>query len=176
MRTSLTTWTVLSAGLVLMIAGCGGSSSNEAEAVENDSIWQAAADGRVEAVRQSIAAGADINGTFVLEGVPGSGGSPLHLAALAGQADMVDWLIGVGANLDVRADDEYGGTPLHWAAAFGEAEVAEMLIDAGANVNAGDNTGYTPLDAAMLGLSGDAEATGRVQRVLISNGAVTRDG
>ena len=82
----------------------------------------------------------------------------------------------VGANLDGKADDGYGGTPLHWAAAFGQPDIAAMLIDAGANVNAKDDSGYTPLDASMLGLSGDEAVTARVQEVLVSRGGTTRDG
>ena len=110
-------------------------------------IWAAAAQGNLEAVKRHLAAGAEIDATFVAPGIPASGATPLHLAVLCDQGEVAGLLIRKGANLNTRAADEHGGTPLHWAAALGRVEMAGRLIDAGADVNAADNHGYTPLDA-----------------------------
>ena len=112
-------------------------------------IWTAASVGLVDIVEQRIADGWDIDGTFVAEGVLGSGGSPLHIAVLSDQKEVAEFLIDNGADLNAKADDEYGGTPLHWAAAFGKQQMVILLVEAGADVNAPDNNGFTPLDAVV---------------------------
>jgi len=160
--------------LIFALAGCGQSSSSTPP--EDDSIWLAASEGRIETLRAAVALGADLDATFVAEGVPGSGGSPLHIAAISGQAETVEWLIGVGVDLEVRARDEFGGTPLHWAAAVANAEIAELLIEGGADVNAGDSNGYTPFDATFAGLSNDQDALDAVRELLVERGGASRDG
>ncbi len=81
-------------------------------------IWTAAAQGNLKAIKQHLDAGTDINGTFVMPGIPGSGGAPLHYAVLAGQMEATKLLVKKVANLNARAEDEHGGTPLHWAASY----------------------------------------------------------
>lgn len=110
-------------------------------------IWTAASQGNLEAVKRHLAAGAEIDATFIAPGIPASGATPLHLAVLCDQGEVAQFLIGKRANLNAKARDEHGGTPLHWAAALGRIEMARRLIDAGADVNAKDNHGFTPLDA-----------------------------
>ena len=110
-------------------------------------IWAAAAQGNLKAVQRHLAAGAEIDATFIARGVPASGATPLHLAVLCDQGEIAQFLIRKEANLNAKAKDEHGGTPLHWAAALGRIEMARRLIDAGADVNAEDNHGFTPLDA-----------------------------
>jgi uncharacterized protein len=133
-------------------------------------IWKAAGEGNIQAVKQHIAAGTDINATFVLEGVPGSGGSPLHIAVAANQSEIAELLIRAGANLNVKAADDHGGTPLHWAAALGQWGMAKQLIAAGADVNATDNDGFTPLDATNSPLAADKSAQQRIAKLLEQKG------
>jgi len=104
-------------------------------------LHKACEKGNIEAVKQHLADGADVN-------VKGDGGrTPLHEAAIEGHTEVVELLIDKGA--DVNAMDELEGlTPLHLAAAWGHKEVVELLIDKGADVNAMDDTGRTPLDYA----------------------------
>lgn len=131
-----------------LIAGCEEARVEPTTKAPAISIWEAAAKGNLDAIREHLRAGTDINGTFVLPGVPGSGGTPLHIAVLADQLQAATLLVRRGADLDTRADDEHGGSPLHWAAFIGRVEFAKLLIDAGADVNATDKHGNTSLDAA----------------------------
>ncbi len=114
-------------------------------------IWKASAEGHLDVVKQHLAAGANIDTPFVLLGIPGSGGSPLHLAAIGNQSEVAAYLIKEGANLENPAQDEHGGTPLHWAAFAGNVEVIKMLLEAGAKINATDKNGATAIDAAVVG-------------------------
>lgn len=68
-------------------------------------------------------------------------GSPLHLAAIKGNAFCVKQLIKKGGEMNVRLDN--GWTPLHMAAANGHVSVIELLMSHGAEVNAVDGHGAT---------------------------------
>ena len=65
-----------------------------------------------------------------------------------GRRDVVEHLIGTGA--DVHARDDGGLIPLHNACSFGHAEVVQLLLRAGADPNARDNWNYTPLHEAAI--------------------------
>ena len=109
------------------------------------SIHKAALAGNIEAVKQAIADGADVNAKRF-------GLTPLHEAAKGqhsgpgGHTDIAELLIANGA--DVNATDDFlnGRTPLSVAARYGNKETAELLIAEGADVNAKANDGKTPLD------------------------------
>jgi PBP1b-binding outer membrane lipoprotein LpoB len=110
------------------------------------SIHDAAYDGNIEAIKQHIAAGADVNEKDE------KGATPLHGAAFTGRMEVVELLIANGAN--VNAKDKDGGTPLLHATLSGHREIVELLISKGADVNAkvapSDRLfkGKTPLDLA----------------------------
>ncbi|XP_013391608.1 tankyrase-1 isoform X2 [Lingula anatina] len=74
--------------------------------------------------------------------------SPLHFAAGFGRKDVVEHLLGIGA--DVHARDDGGLIPLHNACSFGHAEVVQLLLRQGAEANARDNWNYTPLHEAAI--------------------------
>ena len=101
------------------------------------SINQAVFDGNIEAVKQHLAAGTDVNAK------DDNGWTPLHFAVYYGHKEIVELLIAKGA--DVNAKDNNGWTPLHFAAGRDHKEIVELLIAKGANVNAKDNNGWTPL-------------------------------
>ena len=88
------------------------------------SIYDAAWGGNIEAVKQHLDAGADVNAKFDDDGI-----SPLHYAAYRSHKEIAELLISKGA--DVNAKDENGDTPLNWAAAGGHMEIAELLIASG---------------------------------------------
>lgn len=139
-------------------------------------LWTAASQGNLEAVRRYLAAGAEIDATFVAPGIPTSGATPLHLAVLADQCEMVDFLVEKGANVNARQKNEDGGTPLHWAAFLGRIEVARRLIEAGADVNAEDNRERTPLDVANHDRKAGKEAKGKLAEFLRENGGQSTKG
>ena len=143
----------------VLVVGCGEAqqSAPQAEPVEpiaevakpeqptakapDISIHAAAEDGNIEAVKQHIAAGTDVNARDSI------GETTLHFAARWGHKGIAELLIANGA--DVNAKHDYGYTPLHWTANNGHKEVVELLIAKGADVNAKDNQGRTPLDVAI---------------------------
>jgi len=139
----------------VLVVGCGESQQSvpPAEAkpepptakAPDISIHDAANTGNIEAVKQHLAANADVN-------VKGIGGmTPLHRAAREGHKEVSELLITNSA--DVNAKDKMGRTPLHRAAREGHKEVAELLIAKDADVNAKSESGLfkgeTPLDEAI---------------------------
>ena len=119
----------------VLLVGCGLSEAERA-------LLGAAYDGNIEAVKQHIAAGTDVN-------AKGSGGwTPLHYAAYGGHKKIADLLI--DNNADVNAMDNIGYIPLHNAANYGHKEVVELLIAAGADVNAKNKNEWTHLSAAAV--------------------------
>ena len=103
----------------VLVVGCGNPEADRA-------LLEAAKDGNIKAVKQHLAAGADVNakGWFKLT---------LHIVE--------------GAN--VKEETYTDWTPLHYAAANGHKKIAELLIEKGADVKAKDEGGKTPLDVAI---------------------------
>jgi len=113
----------------------------------NAPIADAAQRGDIEAVRQLVRAGADVNAP------QGDGMSALHWAAERGDAELTRLLVYAGAH--VEAGTRIGRyTPLHLASRQARREVAQVLLEAGANPMArSTNSGATPLHLAAA--SGD---------------------
>ena len=104
-----------------------------AKATEPPSIAQAAETVNIEAIKQHLAAGADVN----------TMAASFHRAAYGGHKDIIELLITNG--MDVNAKNDAAETSLHLATT---KEIAELLIANGADVNATTNRGTTPLDWA----------------------------
>src|SRR5690625_4686047 len=99
-------------------------------------IFNLAATGTAEQVREAIAAGADT------EARNADGMTPLMWAASGfGSADVVQALLAAGADIEARNNN--GSTPLMYASALGSADVVQALLDAGANAQAQDQAGNT---------------------------------
>eukprot|EP00063_Salmo_salar_P023574 XP_013998409.1 PREDICTED: ankyrin repeat domain-containing protein 12 isoform X1 [Salmo salar] len=78
------------------------------------------------------------------------GETPLHMAAIRGDAKQVKELISLGADVNIK--DFAGWTPLHEACNLGFYDVAKVLIAAGAEVNTQGLDDDTPLhDASSSG-------------------------
>jgi hypothetical protein len=83
------------------------------------------------------------------------GNAPLHSAACFGNVEMVQVLLNLGADVNIRNNDSR--TPLNYIpegpSGYSEApnypqslaNVARLLLDRGADINARDNEGRTPL-------------------------------
>ena len=120
------------------------------------SIHQAAKDGNIEAVKQHLDAGADVNTKDEF------GRTPLHGAAYKGHKETVELLIAKGA--DVNAKDKRGWTPLHWVVSGGHKEIVELLIAKGADVNE-PHLRWTLLHSAA------GKGHKEIAELLIANGA-----
>ena len=120
----------------VLLVGCGQSASDI-------SIHDAAKAGDIEAVRQHLAAGAEVDAKDDNK----LGMYPLHIAALGGHKEIVELLIAKGA--DVNAKEIYSYTPIHNAVINNRKAIVELLIAKGANVNSTDEDGRTPLDLAV---------------------------
>ena len=97
----------------VLVVGCGESQPPEPPDI---SIYDAAGDGNIEAVKQHIAAGTDLDAKMQ------GGHTPLQDAATKAVAEL---LIAKGA--DVNAKNENGGTPLLYATLSGHREIDERL-------------------------------------------------
>ena len=121
----------------VLLVGCGPKAPDI-------SLFDAAMKGNIEAVKQHLAAGTDVNAKDESMGM-----TPLHHATFGGHKEIAELLIAKGADVNAKFDKISGGTPLHIAADKGHKEIAELLIAAGADVNAKDKGGESPLDWAI---------------------------
>ena len=143
--------TVISALMLFTFIGCGnqGKSTRQSpgspttRSVPKVDLHSAVVTGNLEAIRQHIKSGSDLN---VLE--PSRASTPLITAAALGNTEAAKILIDAGADLNYQNVD--GSTALHTAAAFGRTEVAIILIDAGADLNYQNNDGSTALHTAAF--------------------------
>lgn len=82
--------------------------------------------------------------------IDSQGRSPLHIAALTGNIELVEMLLNKNAQTDIK-DKNYGSSPLHLACWKGNSSVAAMLIRNGALLEDKDFGNWTPLRWADAG-------------------------
>ncbi|MGB5652370.1 MAG: ankyrin repeat domain-containing protein [Robiginitalea sp.] len=129
--------------LATLTGACGESNAGSKDQVavtqpEVD-LQTAVISGNLEAVRQHIKGGADLNGKDAF-----SGSSPLITAATFDKPKIAKALIDAGADLSVKNND--GSTALHAAAFFCRVEIVQLLIDAGADKTTLNNFGATAIE------------------------------
>ena len=119
----------------VLLVGCATTQSPEPPTVKapDISIHDAAHKGNIEAVKQHLDAGTDVNAKDE------DGCTPLYAVAGGGHKEIAELLIAKGADVNPKRED--GATPLLIAAVAGHKEVAELLIAKGADVNAKDKKG-----------------------------------
>ena len=130
-----------------------------------DSIHAAAAVGNIEAVKQHLSAGTDINVKGRL-----SNETALHYAAEYGHKEVTELLIANGADVNAKSNIDYtpldsannketadllrkhGGkhSTINTAAQAGDIEAIKEFLSAGSDVNAKDDFDETPLDSARF--------------------------
>jgi len=112
-----------------------------------------------------LEAGSDING------FDSHGWAPLLHAVVAehASAEFVEWLIGEGADVNVREKGKRW-SPLHFAASEQKLDLVEALISKGAQVDAEDIYGNTPL-AECISHSSQSSPTSKIAQALIEAGA-----
>ncbi|KFG77465.1 hypothetical protein MANI_024972 [Metarhizium anisopliae] len=77
---------------------------------------------------------------------PGTGRTPLAVAAHCGHEGVVELLLTEGSNSRTRDKSQLG--PLHLAAANGHCEIIDILLDREADINVAGHDGKTPLRIA----------------------------
>jgi len=114
-------------------------------------VFEAAAVGDLPQVRAHVERDPTLASAYATDGF-----FPLGLAAFFRKPEVVDYLIGKGANVRAVAKNPTQVTALHSAVADGgHAGIARALVEAGADVNAKQRHGWTPLHGAAH--SGDRE-------------------
>jgi ankyrin repeat protein len=133
-------------------------------------VYEAAATGQTERLRELIAADPSLVNTHSVDGF-----TPLGFAVFFGRPETVDALLEAGADVNLASRESmkvaplssasaagqyeiakkliaHGAssdfTPLHESAASGRLEFATLLLEHGADVNAKTAEGKTPLDYA----------------------------
>ncbi|XP_046555883.1 ankyrin repeat domain-containing protein 1-like isoform X2 [Haliotis rubra] len=106
-------------------------------------LYSASRDGDLERVKRILAAGhVDINtrgGDYSW--------TPVMRAAFWGHRDVVEFLVGRGA--DVSLVSRTGNNVLHWACAGGDLEIVKLIVSLNVvDINARDNSGSTAVDRA----------------------------
>lgn len=125
---------------LLTAAGCGnGEDTQEAPKPPSMALHTAAVLGNVDAVRQHIKAGSDLNEKDAY------GSTPLIAATTFGKTEAARALIEAGADTEITNND--GATPLHIAAFLCYTEIVEALLEAGADRDLRNNTGSTALES-----------------------------
>jgi ankyrin repeat protein len=131
---------VLLTGILL---GCG---SKEAATGQSDKVKTPSVDlhtaivtDNLEAVKQHIAAGSDLN---IKD--PFGGSSPLITASVFGKEQAAKFLVEAGA--DINYQNNEGSTALHTAAFFCHPEIVKLLLDNKADKAVKNKYGATALD------------------------------
>ncbi len=132
--------------IALLSSSCAQSNKNNADKAEiaapNMDIQAAIISNNLEAVRQHIASGTDIDAKDAF-----SGSTPLITAITFGKTDIAKALIDAGADLSLKNND--GSTALHCAAFFCRVESLQMLIDANADKTLRNNYGATARETVL---------------------------
>lgn len=136
MRTAATAMLIVS---LLNVAGCA-KKENPAPKID---LQTAALTGDIEAVRQHIKVGSDLN---VKE--PTRGSTPLITASLFGKTEVAVALIEAGADVDYQNYE--GSSALHTAAFACRIEIVKALLDKGADKTLRNYAGRTPLETVTV--------------------------
>jgi ankyrin repeat protein len=122
-------------------------------------IHTAVLTGNLEALKQHIAAGTDIN-----EKDPFGGSSPLISAAVFGKTEEAKILIDAGADVNFQNND--GSTPLHTSAFFCRPEIVKMLLAKNADKTIKNTYGATPYESVAAPFSEVKSAYEMMEKVL----------
>jgi cytochrome c len=107
-------------------------------------LHSAAERGDLTTVKRALAAGAKIEAEY-------DGKTPLYVAARAGRAETVSYLLAAGADPRRRMTAGWArlGTPIHGAALSGQVEVIRLLVAVGVDPNLPDEEAGPPLHLAL---------------------------
>ena len=130
----------------------------------NDKLFESIKQENINAVKQCLAEGANVNATNRF------GETALIVASTKGNLEIIKYLVKQGANVNAK-NKIYGTTPLIYASTYignnkkQRLKIAKYLIEKGAKVNARTNYNDTALIRAVF--VNDLEMT----KFLVKNGA-----
>lgn len=151
-------------GEVADVLLAAGADLNAVDGRENRTpLEMAAAHGSLSAARVLVRRGAPLEVFVRYSGYDGV--SPLYIAAQAGQIEMMQLLIELGADVRFTRSGLWPDTPLHAAAAAGQVEAVAFLLAQKAAVDTPGYAGRTPLHEAV------EKGTKAVVELLIASGA-----
>lgn len=140
--------------LLLILSACSNAGNKNNAQLENNmqakssvekpkvDLHTAIMSGNLEAVKQHIEAGTDINKKDQM-----SGSTPLTAAVSFNKTIIAKTLIDAGADLNLKNND--GSTALHAAAFFCNIEIVQMLMDANADKTLKNNYGATARESVL---------------------------
>ena len=136
----------VSATLHALYRGQAAIAERIAAALTELDVFEAAALGRIERLRELLAANPALATARSADGF-----TALHYPAFFGRGEAAAAaaaLLDAGADVNARSDNAFSVLPIHSAVAGGHDAVVAVLVDAGADVNARQRHGWTPLHGA----------------------------
>jgi len=124
-----------------------GKSVNDYDSLGLTPIHYAILGNHIDTLEKLFVLGA--NTDILTSTIDREGDSLLHFAAVNGSKEMINCLIGLGVNTNVK--NSKGETALHYAAAKENIAAMETLIRGGADPHLCDNNNISPL--ALIGIS-----------------------
>jgi uncharacterized protein len=106
-------------------------------------VWEAAALGETDRVRQLVEADPALANAFAPDGF-----QPLGLAVFFGHPETAALLVELGADVSTPSRNDLAVTPLHSACAARDLATVHLLLARGADPNVPQPSGFRPLDAA----------------------------
>lgn len=114
-----------------------------ADAVEEIDIFEAAALGRVDRIREWLKREPSLASAYSPDGFPLVG-----LAAFFGHLEAVRTLIAAGANIHAAATNAFKVQAIHAAVASRNLDIVRAVLEAGADPNAAQQQGFRPIHEA----------------------------
>jgi ankyrin repeat protein len=140
MRTTRSAWAAMFIRAAAAVAAIGAVVAGQAD--DRADLSLAIRQGNLAAVRSIV----EKNPTLVTS-ADGSGFTPLHIAATAGRVDIIEFLLGRGADLEARTPG--GQTPLFQTVPLVSQQAFVYLLEKGATLNARDGQGRGILQFAL---------------------------
>lgn len=111
-------------------------------------VFEACAAGELPRVQALVEQRPELINAYAPDGF-----QPLGLAAFFGHTEIVEYLLGKGAEVNSPSRNAMRVMPLHSAIANKRTEIVQLLLDRGADVNATQADDFTPLhEAAQNGM------------------------
>jgi ankyrin repeat protein len=121
-----------------------------ADAAGSIDIFEAAALGRVDRIKQLLREDPSLASAYAPDGFP-----PVGLAAFFGHLDAVKTLIAAGADIHAAAKNGLKVQAIHAAVASKNLDIVRTVLEAGADPNAAQQQGFRPMHES--GSSGSRE-------------------